>query len=118
MSIKIVKNKNTIGFLLSGYLTGNDFVNIIHDIELLCKEQDFVHVLFETEDLKAHDFRLSLRDFDLYKKYRACIKKIAVVHEGGQAPFISEQFRHFTSTEIRVFGNQQIEEARKWISKF
>lgn len=117
MSIKIIKDKNTIGFLLSGYLTGNDFVHVIHDIELLCHKQDSVNVLFETENLKTHDFKLNLKDFDLYKKYRSCIKKIAVIHEDGQAPFVGEQFCDFKDTEIRVFEYWQIEEAQKWISK-
>ena len=116
MSIKILKNKNTVGFLLSGNLTGNDFINIIHDIESLCHEQDNVHILFKTNDLREHDFIINIKKFDLYRKFRRCIKKIAVVHEGKRAPFIKEQFGCFSDTNIRNFGFQQIEEANQWIS--
>lgn len=117
MSIKIFKNKNTIGFLLSGNLNGNDFIHVIHDIELICAEQESVHVLFETEDIKTHDFKLNMQDFDLYRKYRDKVKMIAVVHEENEAPFIMEKFRAFKQTQFKIFGKQKIKEALNWISK-
>lgn len=114
MAIKIFKEKNTIGFLLTGYIKTDEFVQVIHNIELLCQEHSDASVLFETTGLKDSDFKIDLKDFDLYKKYWMRLKKIAVVHEGQTSPFIVEEFRDFGSTDIKIFGDDQIEQARKW----
>lgn len=112
----LFKNKNNIGFLLTGCLTGNEFVHVIHQIELLCRENDFVNVLLDTDKIESHDFKLHLRDFDLFKKYQSRIKKIALIHGEGKDLFINRQFMGFANKEIRVFGNEQTENAEKWIS--
>ena len=117
MPIKIMKEKNTIGFLLSGQLTGNEFIHVIHDIELIFKEKNPVSVLFEPQNFFTHNFNFNIKDFDLYKKHRGLLKKIAVVTEGMNVSFIKDHFKAFTNSRIKRFDETQIEKALKWIEQ-
>ncbi len=109
------QEENKIEFQLEGELTRDEFLQIIHQLESLAAMYQNLQVLFDAANVEKFEFKLLLDEYDFYKKYRGHLKRVAVVSDNRFQKFIFRQFNKFSDTEIRSYGTDQIEEARKWI---
>lgn len=107
--------EDKIEISLRDELTGDEFRQVIHQLESLCTMYPSINVLFDNTDLERYEFKVILEEFDFYKEYKNHLNRVAMVSDRKFETFILGQFNRFTDTEFRTFEEGQIEEARKWI---
>jgi len=111
----IWQDGNKIEILVSGKLTGDEFKEVIHQLESLCAAHPKINVLIDTAGLESYDFKVVREDYDFFKKYKDHLKRVALVSDNKFHSFISGIFNEFTDAEIKTFSEDDIEPARKWI---
>lgn len=111
----IHQDGDQIEFGLWDELSEDEFRQVIHQLESLCTAHQKINVLFDAAGMEKYNFKMLMDEFDFYKKYRSHLDRVALVSDRKFEKFILDQFNKFTDTEFRTFGNEQIEEARKWI---
>jgi hypothetical protein len=111
----IYQDGNNIEIALSGDLSKDEFIQVIHQLESLCSANTEISVLFDASDLKKYEFRIILDEFDFYKKYKNLLNRIAMVSDLKFESFLIKQFERFSDVEFKSFASEHIEAARKWI---
>jgi len=111
----IWQEENKIEIALEGTLTVAEFQQVIHQLESLCTMYPHIHVLFDAVHLEKYDFKIILDEYELYRNYKAHLKRVALVSDRKFEMFLMKQLSKFLETEFRTFEGERIEEARKWI---
>lgn len=111
----IAQENNKIEIALDGALTKEEFVQVIHQLESLCKTYGPIYVLFDASHLEVYDFKLILDEYSFYKDFKDKMKRIALVSDMKFESFIVNIFKKFINVELKTFKPENIEEARKWI---
>ncbi len=106
---------NKIEIALSGDLTQDQFIQVIHQLESLGAANTDINVLFDASDLKKYNFKILLDEYDFYKKYKNLLKRVAIVSDLKFESFLLTQLNKMTNVEFKSFSPESIEEARKWI---
>jgi hypothetical protein len=111
----VAQEENRIEIALNDTVTKDEFVQIIHQLESLCRTYGPINVLFDASFLKVYDFKIILDEYTFYKEYKDQLKRVAVVSGMKFESFIANLFKNFIDVELRTFKPEEIEDARKWI---
>ena len=111
----IWNEEHKIEIALIDEITADEFRQVIHQLESLCRMYPHINVLFDARDASKYDFKIVLDEFDFFKKYNQYLQRVALVSDSRFAEFLMKLFDRFTETEFRQFTSEHIEEARKWI---
>lgn len=111
----IYQEENKIELSLWDELTSDELQQIVHQLESLCTMYPDIHVLFDAGMLEKYSLQIVIDEYDFYKKYKKNLKRVAVVSDKRIEKFFLNLLSKFSDTEIKIFDNDQIEEARKWI---
>jgi Protein of unknown function (DUF3478). len=108
----------TIGFLVKGRLTEEDYTMVlIPGIERGIDEFSKVGVLLQVEDFKGWTPGGAWEDFKTWPKFRH-VPKLAMVSDKSWDEFLtmmSQVFLAFTHTELRFYRAERIAEAWEWL---
>lgn len=111
----VAQENNKIEIAINDALTKDDFIQLIHQLESLCKTYGPINVLLDATYLSTYDFKLIIDEFSFYKDYKDQLKRIALVSDMKFESFIVNIFKNFIDLEIKTFKPEDVEEARKWI---
>lgn len=111
----VYQEDNKIELSLWDELTGDELQQIVHQLESLCTMYPDIHVLFDVGALKKYNLQIMLDEFDFYKKYKKNLKRVGIVSDKKIEKFFLNLLSKFSDTEIKVFDDDRIEAARKWI---
>ena len=111
----IWQEENKIEIALDGELTVGEFQQVIHQLESLCTMYPHIHVLFDAFNLKKYEFKIMLDEYELYRKYKDHLRRVALVSDRKFEVFLVNQLNKFLDTELRTFEGSRVKEARKWI---
>lgn len=111
----IWQEEHKIEIALSDVVTVDEFRQVIHQLESLCRMYPHINVLFDAAGASKYDFKIVLDEFEFFKKYKQYLQRVALVSDSRFAEFLMKTFDRFTDTEFKQFDDEQIEEARKWI---
>jgi vacuolar-type H+-ATPase subunit B/Vma2 len=106
---------NKIEITIFEELTQSEMEQIIHQLESLSAMYQEINVLIDAVKVKRYDLRIMIENYDFYKKYSKHLKKVAIVSDRKFANWLGEQLNKFTETELKVFKNDELEDARQWI---
>ncbi len=111
----IYQEENKIEISIRDELTVDDFKQVIHQLESLCTSHTSINVLFDAAGLKKYDFKIVIKEYDFFTKYKSYLKRVALVSDRQFEKFLVNIFSVFTDIEFKTFKEDQIAEARKWI---
>jgi hypothetical protein len=111
----VAQEKNKIEIALNDNLTKDQFIQVIHQLESLCRTFGRINVLLDASYLEVYDFKIIMDEYKFYKDYKDQIDRLAVVSDMKFETFIGKLFKNFVDIEIKIFKPEQIEDARKWI---
>ena len=109
------QEQNKIEIALTGELTREEFLQVIHQLESLCTMYQEINVLLDAARVEKYAFNVIWDEIDFFKKYKKHLKRVAIVSDFTFESFILKMFSNFTETEFKTFKPEQLEEARKWI---
>jgi hypothetical protein len=111
----IAQETNRIEIALDGELTKDDFMEVIHQLESLCKTFGPINVLLDATHLNKYDFKILIDELSFYQNYKDQLQRVAVVSDRKFELFVAEIFKKFIEIDFRTFKVDDIELARKWI---
>ncbi|MEA3286549.1 MAG: STAS/SEC14 domain-containing protein [Candidatus Marinimicrobia bacterium] len=111
----IWQDTGKIEFQLSGTITDDEFIQVIHQLESLCTQNYAIHVLFDAQTLESYALKIMLTNYDFYKKYSTHLKRLAIVSDSSFNEIILNLFNRFLEVEIQHFEPENVEAARSWI---
>lgn len=111
----IYQEDNKIELSLWDELTADELQQVVHQLESLCTMYPEIHVLFDAGALKKYSVQMMLDEYDFYKKYKKNLKRVAIVCDKTIAKLFLNLLGKFSDTEMKIFDDDQIEEARSWI---
>jgi hypothetical protein len=106
---------NKIEITISGELDRSEMEQIIHQLESLSAMYQEIEVLLDAGNVTKYQLSIMLDNYDFYKKYKKHLKRVAIVSDQKFADWLMNQLNKFSDTEFRVFGNNELEQAREWI---
>ena len=111
----IYQEENKIELSLWDELSADELQQVVHQLESLCTLYPEIHVLFDAGALKKYSVQTMLDEYDFYKKYKKSLKRVAIVSDKTIEKFFLNLLGKFSDTEIKIYDDDQIEQARKWI---
>jgi hypothetical protein len=111
----IYQEDNKIEIALSGDLSKDEFIQVMHQLESLGVANSDINVLFDATNLKQYDFKIILDELDFYKNYKDLLQRVGIVSDLKFESFLLSQLNKLTDVEFKSFSPDQIESARKWI---
>ena len=111
----IWQKNNGIEILLKGELKGDEFRDIIHQLESLAAMHPKINVLLDASGMERHDIETIEKEKEFFDEYGKKINRIAVVADAKFPALVLDRFRSMDDAEFETFTNDQIEDARKWI---
>ncbi|MEJ2055504.1 MAG: STAS/SEC14 domain-containing protein [Calditrichaceae bacterium] len=111
----IAQENNKIEIALNDALTKDEFIQIIHHLESLCKTYGPINVLLDATHLETYDFKLIIDEYNFYKEYKDKLRRVALVSDMKFESFIVNIFKSFIDVQFKTFKPEEVEEARKWI---
>lgn len=109
------QQQNKIEIVVSGDLSEDEFVQIIHQLESLCAMYNEVEVLIDASQIRNYDFSIILEELEFYSRYHQRLRKVAIVGDDKFVNFLLKIFNRFTRTEFKTYSPEEIKEAREWI---
>ncbi|MDN7024939.1 STAS/SEC14 domain-containing protein [Methanoculleus sp. FWC-SCC1] len=110
---------NIIGFRISDRLTDHDFSGIfLPSLRRLHDEYGTIHLLIEIAGFEGESLSRALQDPAAMAALEF-VRRVAVVGDESRAIWMSSLVQSFIGggdTEIRLFSDEQDEEAWKWVS--
>ena len=114
--VKLVKQRlNSVEFNLDDDLLTPDFEKILTHLASICAKYPKVDVLLDASRRGQYTCNLIIEEYDLFKKYRNSLNRIAVASDAKFYSFITDLFHPFFATDFRYFFHNQVKEAREWI---
>ena len=111
----IEQSKNKIEIALSGNVTKDEFIQVIHNLESLIRTFGTINILFDATELKIYEFKIVLDEFDFYKSYKDKINRVALISQSEFQNFFVTLFDKFTHIDFKAFYPTESDKARKWI---
>jgi len=110
---------NVLGFAAKGVVTANDYEKIlIPEVERLFRRQNKVRLLYDLgEEFTGFEAAAMWDDAKLGLKHFASWDRLAVVTDIEWIRGAIKVFRHAMPGEVRLFGNRELAEAKRWISE-
>jgi len=110
----INQENNSIEIALSGHITGDEFKQVLHQLESLCRTKRRINVLVDAVDVEKFDKEVLKEERDFYENYKIYLDRIAFVSDDKLRNSIVKLFDFFRDTDTRTFTTDHIEEARDW----
>lgn len=110
---------DVLGISAEGKVSGQDYKTIlIPAVEEKLKTHRKIAFLYQL-NTRFSDFELDamLEDAIVGMKHLSAWKKVALVSDHKQINAFAKFFSHMIPTEFRVFKNEELPEAKKWISE-
>ena len=119
IEVKQDTNKETIEFELSGEISAEDYEKtLIPALEEKLKKFDKINMLYHVgEDFKSYELKAMYDDAKVGFKFLNRWNKIAVVSDVEWIVNGVKFFAFSIPGEIKIFSNDEIESARKWLSQ-
>jgi len=108
---------NVVGITAEGKITGADYENVLIPlIEEKLKANKTIKMLYQLGNtFEGFSLRAMLDDAKIGIKHLSVWDKIAIVSDHEIINAMVRFFGHLFSGELRIFKNEEIEDARKWI---
>ncbi len=110
----INQEDKSIEIALSGHITGDEFKEVLHQLESLCRTKTRINVLIDAVDVEKFDRAVLKEEHDFYEKYKIYLDRIAFVSDSTLRNTIVKLFDFFRDTDTRTFTTDHIKEAREW----
>lgn len=111
----VFQEENKIELALNDTLTKEEFTQIIHQLESLCRTFGPINVLFDASQLAVYDFKILIDEFSFFREFNDKVQRIALVSDMKFETFLANLFKGFIDMELKTFKPGDIESARKWI---
>lgn len=110
---------NVLGISADGKITGTDYETIlIPAIEEKLKTNKKIRMLYHLgSNFIGFDMNAMLDDAKMGMKHLSAWDKIAFVSDHELINTFAKFFGHLLSCELRIFKNDELEEAKKWINE-
>ena len=110
---------NVIGFTAHGKVTGDDYENVvIPTIEARLKEHDKLRLIYNCgEEFEGFEAAAMWDDAKVGMKHLTAWEKIAVVTDVDWMRMMTKAFGFAIPAKVRVFENDDLDDARAWASK-
>jgi SpoIIAA-like len=110
----------TIGFRISGRVTGDDYRDVLDPELSTALEKGSLRALFVVEGYEGFDMGALKEDVKdavpLALAHREAWKRVAVVTDVDWIGKAMEMFRWLMPGEQKVFGLGELEEAKRWLA--
>lgn len=117
MITEFLKEKNILGFELSGKLTDEDYQIFVPEIERNLKKHDKLRLLVVFKDFKGWDLHALWDDVKFDIQHFNDFEKIAMVGEKNWQKWMSIICKPFTMARVKYFEKREFAEAVEWIEK-
>jgi len=102
---------------VTGKLTSEDYKHFVPELERLIKTHGKLRLLFEMHEFHGWDAGALWEDVKFDLKHFKDISRLAIVGETKWEHGMAVFCRPFTTARIRYFDQNQLEEARQWLSE-
>ena len=106
---------NSIEFSLDDDLLTPNFEQILKHLAIMCAKYPKIYVFLNASKRGRYTCHLKIEEYDLFKKYRTSLSRVAVASDAKFYSFIADLFNPFFATEFRYYFHTQLNEAREWI---
>ena len=106
---------NSIEIIVWDELTRKEFKEVLHQLESLCSGNREINVMLDAGGLNKAEVSALKDEYDFYKKYQNHLARVALVTDDRFKQFLAGIFAKFSDLDMRVFTNEQTDEAREWI---
>lgn len=108
---------NVLGVSAEGKITGTDYETVlIPAIEEKLKTNKKISMLYQLgNNFSGFEMSAMLDDAKMGMKHLSAWDKIALVSDHQMINTFAKFFGHMLSCELRVYKNDELEAARKWI---
>ena len=117
MITEFLKEKNILGFELSGKLTDEDYQIFVPEIERNLKRHDKLRILVVFKDFKGWDLHALWDDVKFDIQHFNDFEKIAMVGEKSWQKWMSIICKPFTMARVKYFEKREFAEAMDWLEK-
>lgn len=117
MITEFLKEKNILGFELSGKLTDEDYQIFVPEIERNLKRHDKLRILVVFKDFEGWDLHALWDDIKFDIKHFNDFEKIAMVGEKNWQKWMSIICKPFTMARVKYFEKREFAEAMSWLEK-
>lgn len=117
MITEFLKEKNILGFELSGKLTDEDYQIFVPEIERNLKRHDKLRLLVVFKEFKGWDLHALWDDVKFDIQHFNDFEKIAMVGEKNWQKWMSIICKPFTMARVKYFEKREFTEAMEWIEK-
>ena len=109
---------DVLGVSAEGKITGTDYETVlIPAIEEKFKTKKKIRMIYQLGNkFSGFDFSAMLDDAKMGMKYLSAWDRIALVSDHEMINTFAKFFSHMLSCELRIFKNEELEEAKKWIT--
>ncbi|MCM8525764.1 MAG: STAS/SEC14 domain-containing protein [Lentisphaeraceae bacterium] len=114
---KNLKEKNILGFEVSGKLTDDDFKLFVPEIEANLKKHDKLRLMVVFTDFKGWDLHALWDDIKFDFQHFNDFEKIAMVGEKSWQKWMAIFCKPFTMARVKYFEKDDIVEAMAWLEK-
>ncbi len=110
--------ENVLGVTAVGKITGADYETLlIPAIEKKLKENKKVSMIYDLgSSFTGFELSAMMDDAKIGMKHLSAWDKIALVSDHEMINIFAKFFGHLLSCELRVYKNEELPEAKKWIS--
>ena len=111
--------ENVVGFRASGRVTEQDYESvIIPAVERASRGNVEIRLLYQlSPDFEGFDPRASWTDPRVEVRHRTPWSRVALVTDLGWLRRTTRALRFTLPTEVRVFENRALDEARSWLGE-
>jgi len=110
---------NVLGVTAEGKITGEDYENILIPVlEEKLQAHKKIRMLYQLgSDFSGFDLSAMLDDAKMGMKHLSAWDRIALVSDHEMINSFAKFFGYLMTCELRIFKNDELEEAKKWVSE-
>ena len=119
--LKLIKDLpvNVLGVTTEGKITGEDYENVlIPALEEKLKANKKIRMIYQIgNDFTGFEMSAMLDDAKMGLKHISAWDRIALVSDHETINSFAKFFGYLMSCELRIFKNDELEVAKKWVSE-
>jgi len=119
--LKIINNlpDNVLGITAEGKITGTDYETVlIPALEEKLKAHKKIRMVYHLgNSFSGFDMEAMIDDTKMGLKHLSAWDKIALVSNHHKINTVAKYFGYLFSCELRIFKDEELDEATKWISE-
>ena len=110
----VYQEKESIEIGIDGNFSREEFAEVVHQLESLRTTYTRINVMFDLTNMDGYDKAIAIDEFAFYREHKDALRRVAVVADGKVAEFFTAMYRRFGDVEVKHFGADELEDARKW----